>query len=575
MQDQRRTFSVLPGALCLLDPDRLVDRLQELGEVIGRRDEALRFLLGVMADGPQSGPPPEQTVPDEALARQCLQAGLLFSQAGQWTEAGSMLGNAMSAAPAGLKGEVAAALDAAAPHSEVAAANLAMALLLGDGLPRDVGRARALLAPLVRSDVVELRAHAHNWLAHIAAGDFGGRSMPAAALFHFEQAAEAGHGEAAFNAGVVYDEGDEVPALVGKARDLYRRGAELGHVQSMTNLAIKVMEHDPDEAVTLLEQAADAGDGKAEALLQAVTESGMARAVAGDLEEDADGTLPPVRVVSSGAWRPKALAAALREGAGASAKEAEELVAFMLGFGSWRELARAAAKGNPDRPDEECGAEEVGRRRAYQAQVLASCSDMGPLAASIAVEALRPSAKAGRPVLDAGTLIRMQEASDAYAEAQDEEELAGLADLVDDEELAEALDGLMHEVGIDPQGDVGGLLDEIRRMQPIQPDVWLGIMQEHLGWSFTAIDEDAERDGEQVAVAVGAAGRRLPVIMSTLTTIPGDLGVEQVARLKARIGAAHPAGGCDNEYRLSGADEFWLTPRGVTGWAGPRPGPAG
>ena len=71
----------------------------------------------------------------------------------------------------------------------------------------------------------------------------------------------------------------------------------------------------------------------------------------------------------------------------------------------------------------------------------------------------------------------MRAASDAYADAQDEEELAGLADLIDDEARADALGGFMQEAGIDPQGDPMSLLDEIRRMQPIRPDVWLGVMQ--------------------------------------------------------------------------------------------------
>jgi len=167
------------------DPDRLVARLQELGEAIGRQDEALRFLLGAMADGPRSGPPPKQEVLDEARARQCLRAGLLFSQAGCWPDAGSVLGDAMSAAPDSLKAEIVAAMEVVAAHSEVAAANLALALLSAGGVPRDVGRAQALLEPLVRSDTMELRAHAHNWLAHIAAGKFGGDDTPEVALFHF------------------------------------------------------------------------------------------------------------------------------------------------------------------------------------------------------------------------------------------------------------------------------------------------------------------------------------------------------------------------------------------------------
>lgn len=108
------------------------------------------------------------------------------------------------AAPAGLKGQVAAALEAVAPHSEAAAANLAFALLSADGVPRDVARARALLEPLVTPSKAGLRGYVHNWLGHIASGKFGGRSKPAAALPHFEQAAMAGHSEAAFKAGLMH-----------------------------------------------------------------------------------------------------------------------------------------------------------------------------------------------------------------------------------------------------------------------------------------------------------------------------------------------------------------------------------
>lgn len=56
------------------------------------------------------------------------------------------------------------------------------------------------------------------------------------------------------------------------------------------------------------------------------------------------------------------------------------------------------------------------------------------------------------------------------------------------------------------------------------------------------MDEDAEEDGDQVAVAVGSGGWRVPVIMSAMACIPGDPSDKQVARLKAEIGAAHPAG---------------------------------
>jgi len=133
------------------DADQLIARLQELGERVGAQDEALRFLLRVMVDGPRSGAPPKQTASDETLARHYLRTGRLYIEVGLWEDAGSLLGIAMSVAPINLKAEVATALERAAPHAETAATNLALALLFADGLARDVPRAGALLEPLTRA----------------------------------------------------------------------------------------------------------------------------------------------------------------------------------------------------------------------------------------------------------------------------------------------------------------------------------------------------------------------------------------------------------------------------------------
>ena len=547
-----------PAPAHTFDADRLIGRLHALGETVGKQDEALRFLLAAMADGSRHGPPPEREAPNGPLARQRLRTGRLYMQVGLWEHAGSILGTAMSVAPAELKGEVAAALEQAAPHAEIAAANLALALLSADGVPRDADRAASLLEPLTASREPELRAYAHNWLGHIASGRLGGSPDPAAALSHFEQAAELGHGEAAFNAGLMHDEGSGVPPSAGQARALYRRGAELGHAASMTNLAVKIMGQDPAEGTTLLERAAAAGDDKAAGLLQAWRQTSV--------EMDAPPPLP-VCVVPAGAWRPRAVAAALRQGAQASSGEAEEITAFLYGFGSWRELMRAATKGRADPPDEECDAAEVRRRRAYQAHVLEECSDMGPEAASIAIAVLQPTAKAGRPVLDQDTLARMRAASDAHAEALFEDELDDDDDPDDGEDLgaaddvAGALGRFMEAAGVDPQGDSLGVLDALQRVHPIQPGVWLGLMEEHLGWVFADVEEDAEEDGDQIAVAVGSEGQRVPVIMSAVAYIPGDLSDERVARLKADIGAAYPAGAVLVFNRPTG----WLPERGGSG----------
>lgn len=183
----------------------------------------------------------------------------------------------------------------------------------------------------------------------------------------------------------------------------------LPHVAHEANLHAMTSEQLPEAGT---QPTTDARDGKAEATPRASTETGMAQAVGEIAVLEAVGTAPsPVRVVPSGLWRPKAIAAALRgEGMG-SLTEAQDITAFMFGFRNWRELARAATKGRTDPPDEQCNADEVRRRRAYQAYALGACSDMGPVAAAIAVDALQPTAKVGRPVLDIVTVACMREAS--------------------------------------------------------------------------------------------------------------------------------------------------------------------
>ncbi len=155
----------------------------------------------------------------------------------------------------------------------------------------------------------------------------------------------------------------------------------------------------------------------------------------------------------------------------------------------------------------------------------------------------------------------MRAASDEYAEALAEEDLDEIEDLDAADELAAALGGVMEAAGIDPTPDLTGLLDGLRRMHPIQPDVWLGLMGQHFGWVFADIDEDAEQDGDQVAVAVGSRGRHMPVLMSAVAYIPGDLDDAHVARLKADIGAAHPAGAVLVFSRPAG----WLPEQGGGG----------
>jgi len=111
------------------------------------------------------------------------------------------------------------------------------------------------------------------------------------------------------------------------------------------------------------------------------------------------------------------IAAALRQEGEAPPKEIEAITAFMLGFHTWRELVGAATKGKAGPPDEQCDAEEVRRRRAHQAYMLASGTAMGLVAAAIAVDALQPTAKTGRPAPDPDTVARMRAAIREHVDA--------------------------------------------------------------------------------------------------------------------------------------------------------------
>ena len=477
-----------PAPAPTFDADRLIARLHKLGESVGSQDRALRFLLGVMTDSPRHGPPPERKAPDEVLAQQYLHVGLAFAKAGQWRDAGAVLSKAMAAAPASLKEQVVAALKVAAPHSDAAAANLAFALLSADGVLRDMGRAHGLFAAVAQSDETEPRGYAHYWLGHFATGRFGDFQTLPLALSHFEQGAVAGHGEAAFNAGLMHDKGIGVPPSDSRACDFYRLGVKLGHVPSMTNLTTKIMKHDPEAAMDLCGRAAGAGDGELAALLHVLAETATSTTVGGGLMTERDGGTPsPIRVLPPGTGRSQAIVAALREDFEVPRKDAGEITAYKLGFGSWRELARAAKKTKADPPDEERGPKQVRRRRAY------TCLD-------------------GEKLPDC------------------------------DGEFVGELNSFLQRANIDPEGDSMDLVDSLRWAHPIQPDVWLRMMEEHFGWVFSDANKDAELDRDQVAVAVGNGGRRLPVLMSGAPYLPGNLYDRHVAREKAAVSAVRPVG---------------------------------
>lgn len=169
------------------------------------------------------------------------------------------------------------ALSARGNH--LAMFNLAISLVQGDGGHMDIKRSADLFEKLVFADDVPdaLRAEARNSLAqcyHSARGRL--RDMDKALLF-WEQAADGGVVEAAFNVGIFYD---ELPGVFkasspdfAKASKYYRKAAKAGHVHAATNLGLLLYKHHEHEESALegmqwLEFAAGKGDWSAQEFLR-------------------------------------------------------------------------------------------------------------------------------------------------------------------------------------------------------------------------------------------------------------------------------------------------------------------
>lgn len=200
---------------------------------------------------------------------------------GRWDTAARALGAAMADANPSAKPRIVALFERAAPNSPAAACNLGLALMRGDGIAADPERGAGLLRQVLAAGDRNNASFAHNFLGHHHCGAFGSPPDHRKAVAHFEEAGRLGGTEAAFNAGLIYEQGaNGVKKNASEAVSNYRRAVAAGSYLAMTNLALMIMAQqdpsgDPDEAVSLLERASELGDPHASAILNIIDSAGV------------------------------------------------------------------------------------------------------------------------------------------------------------------------------------------------------------------------------------------------------------------------------------------------------------
>ena len=120
----------------------------------------------------------------------------------------------------------------------------------------------------------------HDLGALYTAGQAGVKQNYERAGFWFKQAAEQGIGNAAYNLGVLYQQGLGQPQDLQRALDWYRRAAQLGHPEAQYNLGIAYIEgigtrYNPSMAAAFFQQAAFGGIAEAAYNLGLILENGL------------------------------------------------------------------------------------------------------------------------------------------------------------------------------------------------------------------------------------------------------------------------------------------------------------
>jgi TPR repeat protein len=148
--------------------------------------------------------------------------------------------------------------------------NLSTSLGMGDGGPKDGKRATDLIENLANSPTTpnEVRAMALSRLGGFYSKGQNRGMDKLKALKLWEQAAETGNAEAAFNAGLYHDEGIGVTKNLERAVHFYRVAADLGYVNASTNLGLLLWDRrdlctSPGEPEMRLTFSAKRGDANA------------------------------------------------------------------------------------------------------------------------------------------------------------------------------------------------------------------------------------------------------------------------------------------------------------------------
>lgn len=120
----------------------------------------------------------------------------------------------------------------------------------------------------------------HDLGALYTAGQAGVTQNYERAGFWFEKAAEQGIGNAAYNLGVLYQQGLGAEQDLQRALDWYRRAAQLGHPEAQYNLGIAYIEgvgtrYNPNMAAAFFQQAAFNGVAEAAYNLGLILENGL------------------------------------------------------------------------------------------------------------------------------------------------------------------------------------------------------------------------------------------------------------------------------------------------------------
>lgn len=299
---------------------------------------------------------------------------------------------------------------------------------------------------------------------------------------------------------------------------------------AVTILRELVDEDDDPEAKLMLAQLIVAGKAKpadvdpfqllTEAAAQGVEEA-MAMlmdvgAVIGN-NPDADDLMLPYIVTPDGMKRPKLIRDALVLEFDIRRIEAEEFTSHLFGYGEWATMMRDATDTTKKKGkfDEDLEPAELNERLRLLASVICSHVDMEDYVADIVVDLLKPTARSGRP-----SLKRLGERIDSCMVP------------IGSRTISQGMDRINDLVG-----SGGDFERAMRTSSPARPDVWIDMLESHLGWKFDITDIEADADGAWIGRVTSSDERTFEVFISRASLTPGDRGDEHVFQMRKDIEA--------------------------------------